>query len=692
MPIRSCLRRPRWATIIRACPSPPKPPSRNLVEFITSHDDPQPGQGAIVNQVQHIFNGIDCLIADRQSHDGPVDGTTPEVGYQCSGDEPLIQRRTAIILPDGRLIPYDYGAENSIDDVLNRVASIHDDATLEVLATFGYLGAAMPAITTLPTPALQRRWKKLPGTPDGDGGDPYTAYDRFSRTEQSLWVKQTGETTYDPRVYVQWGYDRNSLRTWRKDLLAPAATQQDQAFLYDQLQQIVNRQRGVLNINHTAAGGIPAQTEHWDHDEQGNWKRYDTTEDGEPAIEQTRGHNKSNQITKVDGSSAPVAHDKNGNMTLVPTSAPTGPQGNLDGQPLKTTWDAWNRLRLVHDHNDVLLQDNRYDGLTRRTQEITAAGTRHFYYNDQWRSVEERIDTATTPERQHIWNPRDRWVLVLRDRSTENNRTLDERLYCLKDDLDPVAVADTNGAIVERYGYSAFGIVATLTPGFDPRQDNEPDFDWNLLFHAEFEDVVTGWMNYGYRYFVPLLGRWLRRDPITEGGGRNLYVFAENDGIGVYDVLGLRRPRDPREGIPIQPTPQPRPSAPRNDPAISDTLKTLKRLFDFFEQKNEAQAQMIEATIYAKAEAICQELYEAHDDPALPECGCCVYTLVVTLRYPGRPAGRLIPSTPTNGPVVRVHKVDFAYVPVECDEADRGGIPRNLMAARQTEIIKRRPQ
>ena len=490
------------------------------------------------------------------------------------------------ILPDGRLIPYDYGTENSIDDVLNRVASIHDDATLEVLAEFGYLGAAMPAITTLPTPALQRRWRKLPGTPDGesdaglaDGGDPYC-----------------------PRSQT------------RDDL-------QD-GFAYN-----------------------------------------------EPLIA------------------------------------------------------AKQCLRLVHDQNNVPIQDNRYDGLTRRTQEITSAGARHFmltrpprlavspfglrsrsapcvqntsdpseFFNDQWRSVEERIDTATTPERQHIWNPRDRWVLVFRDRSAENNGTLDERLWCLKDDIDPVAVADTNGAIVERYGYSAFGIVTTLTPGFDPRQDNQSDFDWNLLFHAEFEDVVTEWMNYGYRYFVPLLGRWLRRDPITEGGGRNLYVFAENDGIGVYDVLGLRRPRDPRGGIPIQPTPQPRPSAPRNDPAISDTQKTLKRLFDFFEQKNEAQAQMIEATIYAKAEAICQELYEAHDDPALPECGCCVYTLVVTLRYPGRPAGRLIPSTPTNGPVVRVHKVDLAYVPVECDEADRGGIPRNLMAARQTEIIKRRPQ
>ena len=234
---------------------------------------------------------------------------------------PLIQRRTAIMLPDGRLIPYDYGAENSIDYVLNRVASIHDDATLEVLATFGYLGAAMPAITTLPTPALQRRWRKLPGTPDGesdaglaDGGDPYTGYDC-------------------PRSQT-----RDDLR-----------------------------------------------------------------------------------------------------------------DGFASNEPLIA---AKQRTRLVHDQNNVLIQDNRYDGLTRRTQEITATGTRHFYSNNQWRSVEERLDTATTPERQHIWHPADRWTMIRRDRDTTGNGTLDEVLYCLKDDLDPVAIADHTGNIVERYGFT----------------------------------------------------------------------------------------------------------------------------------------------------------------------------------------------------------------------------------------------
>jgi hypothetical protein len=41
----------------------------------------------------------------------------------------------------------------------------------------------------MPTPAIQRRWKNLPGEPVGDAGDPYTGYDRFGRTEQMRWIK-----------------------------------------------------------------------------------------------------------------------------------------------------------------------------------------------------------------------------------------------------------------------------------------------------------------------------------------------------------------------------------------------------------------------------------------------------------------------------------------------------------------------
>lgn len=44
---------------------------------------------------------------------------------------------------------------------------------------------------------------------------------------------------------------------------------------------------------------------------------------------------------------------------------------------------------------------------------------------------------------------------------------------------------------------------------------------------------------YGYRYYDPLTGRWLSRDPIQEKGGLNLYGFVKNSAIRKVDKLGL---------------------------------------------------------------------------------------------------------------------------------------------------------
>ena len=41
-------------------------------------------------------------------------------------------------------------------------------------------------------------------------------------------------------------------------------------------------------------------------------------------------------------------------------------------------------------------------------------------------------------------------------------------------------------------------------------------------------------------YYAPQLGRFLRRDPIEERGGTNVYAFARNDSVNNWDRLGLK--------------------------------------------------------------------------------------------------------------------------------------------------------
>ena len=59
-------------------------------------------------------------------------------------------------------------------------------------------------------------------------------------------------------------------------------------------------------------------------------------------------------------------------------------------------------------------------------------------------------------------------------------------------------------------------------------------------FSTKYQDAETGLLYYGYRYYDPITGRWLNRDPIGEEGGINLYGFIENNAIDLVDADGLR--------------------------------------------------------------------------------------------------------------------------------------------------------
>jgi RHS repeat-associated protein len=178
-----------------------------------------------------------------------------------------------------------------------------------------------------------------------------------------------------------------------------------------------------------------------------------------------------------------------------------------------------------------------YDALTRRTTKTNSSETRHYYYDRQWRAVEERVAGASvTVDRQYTWSPIDRWTLIRRKRTT-GGTSLNETRFVLKDYLDPTAIIDSSAAVDERFGYDAFGQLNLMTPAFATRSTSV--CDWNFLFHAEFLDSDSGLYNYGYRYYHPELGRWISRDPIGEEGGLNLYGFLGNRPGQSHDVLGL---------------------------------------------------------------------------------------------------------------------------------------------------------
>ncbi len=345
--------------------------------------------------------------------------------------------------------------------------------------------------------------------------------DRFGRLVETIW-----KIGSDQKVHSTYGRNRFGGVVWRKDDKAHAVskTDQDNFYWYDGLYQVQQHQRGELNAYQTGITS-PVQEEGWSYDEMGNWLAYDTQV---PSLAQTRAYNLANQITSITNPSSVVQpnYDFAGNMTTMPKAGDWTTECTLK-------WDAWQRLVEITQGTDAPIRYT-YDALTRR---IITEGSeyRQYYYDDQWRAVEEQVgEEEPEVDCDYVWGVLGRWDLVRR-RSGESLATSH---FVLKDYLDPVAIADADGEILERYGYDAFGPVRFMDNNFDPTTGGESEYDWSFLFHAEFLDTETGLYNYGYRYYHPQLGRWLSRDPIGEEGG-NLYYFVGNAPLRILDIFGL---------------------------------------------------------------------------------------------------------------------------------------------------------
>jgi len=146
---------------------------------------------------------------------------------------------------------------------------------------------------------------------------------------------------------------------------------------------------GTLNLNQTAVGGVPEEEENFEYDPIGNWTRYRKVEDGSESLNQSRVSNRDNQMTQIDGSSSGIAYDRSGNATKLPPDV----SGDW-AKYYQLTWDAWNRLVAVKDESDVSVATYEYDGLYRRTLKTLGDETHNYFYNDQWKCVEERIEGA----------------------------------------------------------------------------------------------------------------------------------------------------------------------------------------------------------------------------------------------------------------------------------------------------------
>jgi RHS repeat-associated protein len=199
------------------------------------------------------------------------------------------------------------------------------------------------------------------------------------------------------------------------------------------------------------------------------------------------------------------------------------------------TFDAWNRM-IVVSAGGLSLQRNAYDGNGRRVTMLVSGTLRHSYFSLGWQSLEERLGSSTSSDRQFVWGLRYIDNLILRDCA----EFTPSRLYAVQDpNWNVTSVYSSSGTASERYIYAAYGQPTFLSAGFTAIGGSA--YDWETLFSGYRFDANTTAYYVRWRVLSPIIGFWLTADPLLEAatGSASSYKYCDGNPIKFTDPDGL---------------------------------------------------------------------------------------------------------------------------------------------------------
>ena len=494
------------------------------------------GTGTIRNQVEYTHHpDYGNLLITEQSHEGAATGV-PYVIYvpdlAVDGEDRFVNamRQKQTIYPNNRIIHQTYGAANSIADRLSRVDMLEEDSSGNPgtdLTAYGYSGVGR--LATADDVPIKVKLDLYQGTTNGT----YAGFDRFGRVKEHLWDDY--DTGSPPNIaQVKYGYNEVGNRTWREDVMAAAnGEDHDEFYTHDGLHRLKTFDRGNLTGSpYSGISGTPSREEDYVLQQSGNWQSYTIKENGSTTLSQIRSHNTANEIhTIITTSWVDPTHDAAGNMTTMPQ-----PKDPLFAGGYTATYDAWNRLVSLSDSNGTV-QTNEYDGLHRRIIRDETGGSgvlTHFYWNESWQCVEERIGASSSPHKQYVWHPYYIDALAVSYDSSSN-----KHYYTHDANMNVTAALNSSGVVVERYQYSPYGEMTILEADFDVAGSQVSSIGNEFLYTGRRLDPESGLYQFRHRYYHAQLGRFVNRDPIGYLGGMNLYGYVRGMPTYYVDPYGL---------------------------------------------------------------------------------------------------------------------------------------------------------
>jgi RHS repeat-associated protein len=191
----------------------------------------------------------------------------------------------------------------------------------------------------------------------------------------------------------------------------------------------------------------------------------------------------------------------------------------IGGQTTTYTWDGQNRLTRV-DYPDGSFSAYQYDQFDRRISKRRPDGSTIYYVytGDQ---LAQELNAAGEIVASYVYDGLDRPVSMWRGGETY--------FYLLDLQGSVHGIVDNTGVLTATYQYDPWGNLLVSTGALE-----NP-----LRYTAREFDEESGLYYNRFRYYDPVVGRFISRDPIGLRGGTNLYSYVNNNSMRWRDPYGL---------------------------------------------------------------------------------------------------------------------------------------------------------
>jgi len=199
----------------------------------------------------------------------------------------------------------------------------------------------------------------------------------------------------------------------------------------------------------------------------------------------------------------------------------------------------------------------KYDAVGRRLLRVVTNkgdlnGTTRFIWGIEvdWQCLEER-DGSDDLVARYTYAPGYIDAVAVQERDLNSDDDFgddDEVVYYHSTTLYSIyALTDADENVIERYRYDAYGAATVLDADFSDDADGLTDVDHPYLFQGRRWDAGVDCYYFRNRFHGSVIGRFLARDALAEGG-RNHYEFVNGAPGRFADPMGLHwiqiEPRD----------------------------------------------------------------------------------------------------------------------------------------------------